>query len=260
MAVSTADRAVKRTGAWGRFTMRTDAWWVEPLVFGLFLGAFIVYSTWRAFENAHYFVGPYHSPLGSPDLRELLHLQNVPAWISPSMLILPFPILFRMTCYYYRKAYYRSYMASPPGCAVKGLSGYGYVGERGVFTLQNLHRYALYTAIVILAWLWYDAFLAVGVPQGAPFLSMGSFVFFGNVLLLSAYTLGCHSLRHIVGGKLDCFSCDPGARMRYGLWQKVTVLNGRHMLWAWCSLASIWLVDLYVRGVSAGWFGEGRLL
>ena len=47
-------------------TLRTDAWWLLPAVVVLVLGAFIVYSTWAAFQNAHYFAAPYLSPFYSP--------------------------------------------------------------------------------------------------------------------------------------------------------------------------------------------------
>jgi hypothetical protein len=70
-----------------------------------------------------------------------------------------------------------------------------------------------------------------------------------NVCFLLAYTFGCHSFRHLVGGKLDCFSCDGVAQTRYSLWTKVTVLNNRHAMWAWLSLFTVAGVDLYIRYV-----------
>ena len=39
-------------------------------------------------------------------------------WLPYAALTLPFLLLFRLTCYYYRKAYYRSFWLSPPACAV----------------------------------------------------------------------------------------------------------------------------------------------
>ena len=48
-----------------------------------------------------------------------------------------------------------------------------------------------------------------------PDRARGVFVLFFNVALLSGYSLSCHSLRHVVGGKLDCFSCSRGASARY---------------------------------------------
>jgi len=40
-------------------TMRADLWWIQPLLVFLGLSIFIVYSTWAAFQGAHYFVGNY---------------------------------------------------------------------------------------------------------------------------------------------------------------------------------------------------------
>ena len=80
-----------------------------------------------------------------------------------------------------------------------------------------------------------------------------------NVYSLSAFTFGCNSLRHLVGGKLDCFTCSRSARARHRLWRGVSVLNRRHMQWAWISLATVGLADLYVRLASAGVFHDPRI-
>ncbi|MGH7559485.1 MAG: hypothetical protein ACRENB_00540 [Gemmatimonadales bacterium] len=96
-------------------TLRRDAWWWQPLVVFLILGGFVVYATWAAFQNAHYTYGPYLSPFYSPELfGDSPHawFGPRPAWwpagvpFSPALIILPFPALFRFTCYYYRGAYY----------------------------------------------------------------------------------------------------------------------------------------------------------
>ena len=44
-------------------TMRKDGWWIQSLVVFLGFSAFIVYSTWAAFQGAHYTFGPYLSPM-----------------------------------------------------------------------------------------------------------------------------------------------------------------------------------------------------
>ncbi|MFZ9699007.1 MAG: hypothetical protein ACO3BX_04120, partial [Candidatus Limnocylindrus sp.] len=47
-------------------TLRTDKWWLQPLVtFGVLI-SFVIYSTYRAFENAHYNATPLLSPFYSP--------------------------------------------------------------------------------------------------------------------------------------------------------------------------------------------------
>ena len=71
--------------------------------------------------------------------------------LSPALLILVFLLGFRLTCYYYRKAYYRSFWLSPPACAVAEPHA-TYTGEtRFPLILQNVHRYFFYAAIVDLA-------------------------------------------------------------------------------------------------------------
>src|SRR5438067_1236350 len=66
---------------------------------------------------------------------------------SPALLILPFPLGFRLTCYYYRKAYYRSFWLSPPACAVADAHR-RYTGERRFpLIFQNVHRYFFYLAL-----------------------------------------------------------------------------------------------------------------
>ena len=95
----------------------------------LVLLAFVAYSTWAAFQNANYYATPYISPfyspcLASPTARQVRAPPNVGiigTWwaISPAILILIFPLGFRLTCYYYRRAYYRAFWLSPPACAVR---------------------------------------------------------------------------------------------------------------------------------------------
>ncbi|MEA3198917.1 MAG: hypothetical protein QOE90_345 [Thermoplasmata archaeon] len=232
--------------------------------------AFILYATYRVFEPvfaagtnyaayAGYYLadnGHYHyaSPFGTPDFTWAVpgFLYNLPylaqAVRSPAFLILPFPAGFRMTCYYYRKSYYRAFVARPAGCAVPANKGFDYKGERGILVLQNLHRWFLYAAIVITLFLAWDAIRSIVTPNGLYF-GLGSALMLVNVGFLMAYTFGCHSFRHLIGGKLDCFSCDGAASTRYSLWTKVTVLNDRHALWAWLSLFTVAGVDLYIRYV-----------
>jgi hypothetical protein len=66
------------------------------------------------------------------------------------------------------------------------------------------------------------------------------------------YTLSCHSLRHLVGGKLDCFSCTAQRQARHRLWSRASLLNLRHHVWAWASLISVVVADMYVRALGLG--------
>jgi hypothetical protein len=105
-------------------TLRRDSWWAAPATVFIILGAFVVYATWAAFQNAHYTVDHtgYLSPFYSPEIwGDSPHswFGPKPGWwpgllpFSPALLILPFPGLFRFTCYYYRGAYYKAFWADP---------------------------------------------------------------------------------------------------------------------------------------------------
>ncbi|MFW3169230.1 hypothetical protein [Geodermatophilus sp. CPCC 206100] len=243
-------------------TLRTDRWWVQPLLTVLALLAFIAYSSFRAFQNAYYFSEPYISPFYSPCLTTACEgdtfpeLFTGPAWISPAIYILVFPLGIRMTCYYYRKAYYRSFWLSPPACAVAEPHR-RYTGESRLPLLgQNVHRYFLYAALVINVILFYDAVLAFRDETGAwGHMGLGTLILLANATLLALYSLSCHSCRHIVGGRLNSFSKHP---LRYRFWTVVSRLNGRHMQFAWASLVSVALADLYVFLLATGTISDLR--
>lgn len=245
----------------GAMMLRKDTWWVQPLLTVLGLGAFIIYSTWAALQNAHYYADPYLSPFYSPCITancQHITFQLVGSWWtwSPAILILWAPGLFRLTCYYYRKAYYRSFWWAPPACAIPDARR-GYEGETGFpLILQNMHRYTFYIAVLFIGLLTWEAILAHGFPDGFG-IGVGTMVLWINVILLGLYTFSCHSCRHVCGGRLDIFSSAP---TRYRIWRRVSLLNERHGLYAWLSLASVALADLYIRLVSMGIITDMRLL
>lgn len=247
-----ASGAVER-GESGR-TERRDAWWAEAIPVILLLGGFGVYATWRAIEGRYYESGPYLSPFYSPLIDEHHHW-----WpLSPALIILGGPLGFRATCYYYRKAYYRAFFRDPEACAVSEGKG-SYSGEtKFPLILQNVHRYFLYVAFIFLAFLWKDAIVAFDF-NGKLGMGVGTLVLLVNIILLTTYTLSCHSLRHLAGGNLDCFSCATFGKPRYKTWRWLSALNERHMLWAWSSLISVGLADFYVRLVSSGAIHDARL-
>ncbi|MBI1760097.1 MAG: succinate dehydrogenase [Acidobacteria bacterium] len=250
MAESRTALQSRRFGA----TFRRDAWWTELLPVIFVLGGFGVYATFRAFEGAHYEWGPYLSPLYSPLFK--------PRWwpFSPAILILMVPLGFRSTCYYYRKAYYRAFFLTPPSCAVTGRGAGSYSGERKFpFILQNLHRYFLYLALIFIAILAYDALRAFWFADGFG-VGVGTLIMVVNVVYLGAYTLSCHSLRHLIGGKLDCFSCEVAGATRYKAWRLSSFLNERHMLYGWISVFTVALTDLYIMLVARGVITDWRIL
>src|SRR5215831_18246381 len=210
-------------------TERTDAWWLQPLVQGAALLILGAYATWAAFQGKYYEFGNYLSPFYSPLIK--------PKWwpLSPALLVLVVPLGFRGTCYYYRKAYYRAFFADPYACAV-GEPRQGYAGEASFpFVIQNLHRYILYLAAPILVFLWVDIVRGF-IFDGHFGIGVGSFVLLASNGLLTLYTFSCHSLRHLIGGKLDCFSCAAMGGPRMRMWENVSWLNSHHMAWAWWSL------------------------
>jgi hypothetical protein len=251
-------------------TTRRDAWWAIPAVVFTLLSAFVVYATWAAFQGQHYTYGPYLSPFYAPELfGDSPHAwfgpkpSFVPDWLpfSPALLILPFPGLFRFTCYYYRGAYYKAFWADPPSCAV-GEPRTGYRGEHSFpLILQNVHRYFLFIALGFLVLLAHDVwnamwFLDPATGQTHFGIGVGTIVLAINVVLLGGYALGCHTLRHVVGGKCD----ELGSDARATAYHCVTCLNQRHMVWAWCSLLSVAFADIYVRLCAMGVWTDWRLL
>jgi hypothetical protein len=237
-------------------TQRRDAWWTEGIPVIILLGGFGIYATFRAFEGAYYWSDPYLSPFYSP-LIDASHRWW--PW-SPALLILLFPLGFRVTCYYYRKAYYRAFLLDPPACAVGERAHRNYRGETSFpFILQNIHRYFLYGAVVFLIFLWADAVRAFWY-QGHFFIGVGTLVLLVNIIFLTLYLFSCHSLRHLVGGKLDCFSCTAFNKSRHGAWKKASWLNEHHMLFAWISLITVGFADFYVRMVASHMITDFRLL
>ena len=156
---------VRRFGETGR----RDAWWIQPLVVFLGLSTFLVYATWAAFQGDHYTYGPYLSPFYSPEIfGSSPHSwfgpkpAAWPAWLpfSPALLILPIPAFFRVTCYYYRGAYYKAFWADPPSCTV-GEPRSSYWGENSFpLILQNVHRYMLFLSAAVLLILAFDVWKA----------------------------------------------------------------------------------------------------
>lgn len=252
--MANSPNVLPRSGLGG--TERRDSWWLGILPVVVVLSAFGIYATLRAFEGAYYSWGPYLSPFYSPLIDPQHHWWR----LSPALLILIAPLGFRTTCYYYRKAYYRAFFLDPPACAVGEARGRDYKGETSFpFILQNVHRYFLYGAILFLVFLWRDAIRAFFF-DGKFGIGLGSLVLTVNIALLTLYTFSCHSLRHLAGGKLDCFSCATFGKPRQGAWRISTLLNERHMVFAWMSLFSVGLADLYVRLVASGAIKDLRLL
>ena len=244
-------------------TLRTDKWWLQPAItFGV-LFSFVIYATFRAFENKNYFAEPLISPFYSPCLSAACEPGTVLAifgqpfnnqyfgiGISPALFVLIFPLGFRMTCYYYRKSYYRAFWMSPPACAVAEPHK-KYTGEtRAPLILQNSHRWFFYAGLVFNIILTWDTILAFrNAEKEWGHMSVGTLVFIFSTTMLWLYSLSCHTCRHTLGGRLKNFSKHP---VRYKAWTFVSALNHKHPTFAWISLFGVAGADIYVRAVATG--------
>ncbi|MUL82598.1 MULTISPECIES: hypothetical protein [unclassified Mycolicibacterium] len=272
MSAPTADR--RATGVFSstraqipQRTLRTDRWWQAPLLTNLGLATFVVYATVRAFWGSAYWVADYHylTPFYSPCVSTACApgsshfgqwVGELPWFIPMAFISLPFLLAFRLTCYYYRKAYYRSVWQSPSACAVAEPHA-KYTGEtRLPLIMQNAHRYFFYVAVLISLVNTYDAIAAFHSPTGFGF-GLGNIILAVNVILLWVYTVSCHSCRHVTGGRLKHFSKHP---VRYWIWTQVSKLNTRHMLFAWITLGTLVLTDFYVMLVASGTISDLRFI
>jgi hypothetical protein len=249
-------------------TLRTDRWWGPPLGTAAILLFFVVYATIRIFMRDHYWAGEYHylTPLYSPCISEACvpgsshfgePLGTFPVWLPLPLITFVVLAGFRATCYYYRKAGWRSLLLAPAACAVpepyKRYSG----ESRFPLNLVNQHRYFFYAACVFALINLYDAILAFHGVDGGFGLGLGTIIIWVNLVFLALYTLSCHACRHAVGGRLKNFSKHP---MRYRYWTFVSRLNPRHGRYAMISLVTVIVTDFYIMAVSAGWFSDLRII
>jgi hypothetical protein len=286
--------------------MRRDRWWLLPLGIASLLIAFVVYSTFAAFEGGYHWLNGtgYVSPFYSIEIfgnGPYAWFAGTPSWwptslipYSSALLLLGIPAGFRFTCYYFRKAYYRSIWLDPVACAV-GEPRSTYLGENSLpLILMNAHRYFLYLALasaIMLAYhgshalffpvnadgtpfQWVDVTGAVILPGGTNALTpvdmsiqphhwqfglgVGTLILLIDPLLILGYTFGCHSLRHLIGGRLDTFS-GPCGNVRHQAWGISSWFNRHHNFWAMASLVWVAFADLYVRLCAHGVWTDWRI-
>lgn len=247
----------------GQRTFRRDLWWLEPALVVIGFTAFVIYTLWAGTTTSGYYADPYMSPFFSPCITaNCEHLTFGTALIgdwyqlAPAGFVVFFPLLFRGTCYYFRRTYYRSYFMSPPACAVRDVPA-SYTGEsRFPFILQNVHRYTWYLAVVIFLILTYDAIIAFNF-DGRWGIGLGSLLMTAEAVLIGLYTFSCHSCRALCGGWADQFHRRP---LWHRLWKTISALNVRHGLFFWVSLVSVVTADVYVRLLAAGVIGDPRVI
>lgn len=249
-------------------TLRTDRWWLPPLGTAAILIFFIVYATIRIFMADFYWADEYHylTPLYSPCISESCvpgsshfgqPLPEFPAWLPIPLVTFAVLAGFRGTCYYYRKAGWRSLLLAPAACGVPEPHK-KYSGEsKFPVNLVNLHRYFFYGALVFTLFNLYDAVLAFHGMDGGFGFGLGTLIILVNLFFLSMYTLSCHACRHVVGGRLKHFSAHP---LRYKYWTFVSKLNPKHGRYAMISLVTVITTDFYIMALSAGWFSDLRFI
>lgn len=249
-------------------TLRSDNWQKAPIVTFVLLTGWVLYATVRSMFQAAYFASPEHylTPFYSPCVTSSCTsgardfgtwFGDFPPIIPFAIVTLPFLLGFRLTCYYYRKAYYRAFWQSPTACAVAEPHG-KYTGEtKFPLIMQNLHRYFWLAAgliSIINTWDLIQAFR----PEGHGFgFGLGTIIMLINVVLLWAYTISCHSCRHIIGGRLRNFSRHP---LRYKAWGVVSKLNAKHMELAWTTLGTLLITDLYIALVASNTISDLRFV
>lgn len=265
--MTTLEAPAKRRAQLTQRTLRRDNWRGYPLFIIVVFTSWLAYGLVRAMMGKYFWVEDYHylTPFYSPCMNEkcgdaaefgTFMPSGTPFFIPFAVISLPFLLLFRLSCYYYRKAYYRGFWRSPAACAVKEPHG-KYTGERRFpLILQNLHRYVFLAAILVSLVNTWDAILAFHGKDGGFGIGLGTVIIWINLVLLWIYTLSCHSCRHIVGGRLKNFSKHP---VRYWLWGQVSKLNERHGQWALITLGTLVVVDLYIALVAGGAFSDPRI-
>jgi hypothetical protein len=249
-------------------TLRKDPWWRAPAVTAVLLTIWVAYAMVHVFVGRWYWVPKYHylTPFYSPCVSGSCApgasslgqwFGKVPSIIPYAIVSLPFVLGFRLSCYYYRRAYYRAFWRAPAACAVREPHS-KYTGEtRFPLIMQNVHRYFFYVVLLVSALNTYDVINAFRGPNGSFGFGLGTLIMLVNVVLLWAYTLSCHSCRHITGGRLKSFSKHPA---RYWIWTRVSWLNARHMQLAWITLGTLMATDLYIWLVASGTVSDLRFV
>ena len=252
-------------------TDRKDKWWTQPLVIGIGLNIALLYTFWRLFiyttkETISYKLqgSVVMSPIFSPNVLEWdlfgLSSWDHPSWVNAAILVLWIPFGFRGTCYYMRRVYYRTFFASPVACWVDEpdiSKKIGYKGEKRLFIFNNLHRYFLYAAMIILLIKWWDVTHTMTFDDGFG-VSIGTFVMGIEAFLLTMYVTSCHALRHLAGGVLDRWTTGI-SKIRGKLFGKISIINRSHGFWFWTSLIFVFLGDLWVLAVCEGYFSDVAL-
>lgn len=236
---------------------RAKAWewprWVEPTFTVVALSLFGLYSLWEVLfhQNGQYqnYLSPFFSPTQDWGIR-----------FFPAVWAVWVPLIFRGSCYYYRREYFRGFFRDPYACAVAEHKR-RYDGEsRLPWSANNLHRYAWYLVFVVLVFLWKDTVSAFFFPHTGFGVGVGSLLMLVNVVCLTLYSFSCHAFRHMIGGGRDRFTRAGQPTAAYRVWHAVSQWNARHGSWAWISMFTVWGTDVYIRLLLSGVLSDPRLI
>jgi hypothetical protein len=121
----------------------------------------------------------------------------------------------------------------------------------GFFRIENLHRYFMYFSVLILPFFFYDFYIAVAY-SGIFKITLGSLLLLANAVVVTVWVFSCHAVRHLTGGRVDCYGCKLAGKSRNKFFRFQSYFNVHHEALAWTSLILFISVDLYLRALSAG--------
>ena len=237
-------------------------WWVEPAVTFTLLVAWLAYALVGplAITTSGSTTTSRRSPpcLSASCVPESATSgrgsESSPPFVPLGLLVLPFLLEFRLTCYY-RKAYYRSFWLSPSGVRRRG-AAWGTGETRFPLILQNAHRYFFYAAIVVSLINTYDVIRAFHGEDGGFSIGLGTIIMLVNVVLLWALTVS-----YPPAGTWSAAGCGTSPSIRpatgCGLRCRSSTLA---MELAWTTLATLLVTDAYIGLVSAGVLTDLRLV
>ena len=199
-----------------------DRWWLQPVITVSVLTAFVIYSTWAAFQNKYYYVGanvaprPRSAPSTRPASRAsacparkagfALQLvdavagaahPDLPAGLSTHLLLLPAQLLPRVLVVAARRA------PSPtptPSTRARPAS------RSSCRTCTATSSSPVWSSTSLLT---YDAIRAFRQPGLGWGVTVGTLVLCVNAVLLWLYSLSCHACRHLCGGQVKSFQGPP---------------------------------------------------
>jgi hypothetical protein len=260
-------QVARNAGGFAR-TTRVDYWWLAPASTAIGLIIFFGYLTFRAFNATYVWFESVHQPHGGAPFFTPVsgYPGSVPldhAWFGNVSLVVA-AVSSAVTGILRAGARhcFPSHLLLLPRRVLQGgvHEATELRGGRVTFRLSRRTRAAPVSESAPLHALWRSLphrLPVVGGPgaffkQGHFGIGVGTVVMVMNAALLTGYTFGCHSWRHLIGGQLDCFTCEQRSVASIRHVEGSTWLNERHMAFAWFCLVWVAFTDFYIYLVSSG--------